>query len=140
MTDPTLLRRAIETVGIEKPSDVSLVMERAREMAESTDMVERVARAILKARGIHMRALPEDAIWRACPKEEAFAEARAAIAAMKHPTKEMFDAFYHMEAYDMSHYSWNAMIDAALNPPSPPSENETLSPQPLPLKQSTNQE
>lgn len=34
MTDPTLLRRAIESVGIEKPSDYTLVLEEVERLME----------------------------------------------------------------------------------------------------------
>src|SRR5688500_18088515 len=45
MTDPTLLRRAIETVGIEKPSDYTLVLEEVERLMDGR-LVEKVARAL----------------------------------------------------------------------------------------------
>ena len=54
---------------------------------EDAGMVERVARAILAARGMLLRTsvLPDDALWLGYPKDQAFAEARAAIKAMLEP-------------------------------------------------------
>jgi hypothetical protein len=45
MTDPTLLRRAIESVGIEKPSDYTLVLEELERLMDER-LVEKVAHAI----------------------------------------------------------------------------------------------
>lgn len=44
MTDPTLLRRAIESVGIEKPSDYTLVLEEVERLMDER-LVEKVYRA-----------------------------------------------------------------------------------------------
>ena len=81
-------------------------------------MVEKVARAILAARGIEMRALPDDALWLAYNKEVAFAEARAAIEAMREPDEVMCkyagDVLYAL-APKHARAIFVAMIDAALS-------------------------
>jgi hypothetical protein len=85
------------------------------------DIVERVAIAIAHARGLSPRTLPPDALWLYFPKDKAFAEARAAIEAMREPTDRMksdaVDAcnnISHFFTKDSAKECWGVMVDAAL--------------------------
>lgn len=57
--------------------------------------IEKAALKMLEARGMKMKALPEDAIWLAYPKEQALAEARAAVIAYLEATMEPSEAMLH---------------------------------------------
>lgn len=88
-----------------------------------SEMVERVAIAIARSRGLLPRsdAIPQEALWLYFPKEQAFKEARAAIEAMREPTKKMVDAGQDADNGENRNLgergakeAWQLMIDAAL--------------------------
>lgn len=96
-------------------------------------MVDRVAKAAANA-------YYEEDCWDALTEEQFdqwLAAARAAIAAMREPTPEMENAWYpgvekhdpggliSPDGYSFNLYGWQAMIDAALAPPSIPTEKDT---------------
>jgi hypothetical protein len=80
------------------------------------DIVERVARAILAERGFQMTTLPDEALWLAFNKDRAFAEARAAIKAMREPTSGMLARARRLN-HPRDEETWREMIDAALVEP-----------------------
>ena len=87
-------------------------------MTESETMVERVARAIYAVR-LSRRSGKKARSWgELSPKWQVFwmKQARAAIAAMREPTKAMRSAIRNVEPLhsDLSDI-WNAGIDAALS-------------------------
>lgn len=73
-----------------------------------SEMVERVAVAIFKANGFSM----EDASFERMKTYEMLA--RAAIEAMRNYTDAMYEAGEEVGGYDVTHVTWEAMIDAAL--------------------------
>ena len=78
-----------------------------------SEMIERVARALAIADGMHPEAVSngEDAVpvWTLYVDD-----ARAAIEAMREPTDVMVDAGYAVTVDDETEV-WQAMIDAALS-------------------------
>lgn len=73
-----------------------------------TNMVERVARAIMMVNGFDMTPEEADNSWWAWRSD-----AEAAIKAMREPTDEMMEAANNVELAPWSS-GWQAMIDAAL--------------------------
>lgn len=82
-------------------------------------MIEKVARAILKQRGLHpMTNIGEDNIWRLYDKQVLFAEAKAAIEAMKEPTDKVILSTGtigdNAEDIQMAREMFNEVIEVAL--------------------------
>lgn len=81
-----------------------------------SEMVERVARAICKARFSNGGNADDDG-WDDAPekfKDEYLAEARAVIEAMREPTNAMMLAAHQLE-HPVFDDIWETMIDAALS-------------------------